>query len=233
MRATPLLRREQVCCGIVHSEAVEDYLKTLFHLSTRNGVATTSALAAQLGVAAPTVSAMLKRLQASELVRRSPDRQVELTDHGTRHALSVVRRHRLLEMFLAEVLEVPWDEVHAEAEVLEHALSARLEERIDALLRYPTHDPHGDPIPPPSGQHVEDWGSPLTAAAAGSSFLVERVSDRDSSALRHLAALGIGPGSVLQVLEWAPFGGPLWVEVEGHTHALGTGLVHVIHGQVR
>jgi DtxR family Mn-dependent transcriptional regulator len=116
--------------------------------------------------------------------------------------------------------------------VLEHALSTRLEERIDALLDHPTHDPHGDPIPPAHGHHVEDWASPLTAAAVGTSFLVQRVCDRDSGALRHLAGLGIGPGSVLQIQEWAPFAGPLWVEVDGHRHALGTGLVQVIYGQV-
>ena len=211
---------------------MEDYLKTVFHLATGSGPVTSSTLAGRLGVSAPTASAMLKRLESSELVQRSADHQVELTEHGRRHALSVVRRHRLLEMFLTEVLDVPWDEVHDEAEVLEHALSARLEERIDALLGHPTRDPHGDPIPPASGEHVEDWASPLESAPPGSRFLVERVSDRDSAALRHLAALGIGPGVVLQVAEWAPFGGPLWVELDGARHALGAGLVQVVHGRV-
>ena len=226
-------RTPESCCTIDHSHVVEDYLKAVFHLSTGVGAATTSALAVQLGLAAPTVSAMLKRLEAAGLVERSPEHGARLTEHGRRHALGVVRRHRLLEMFLTEFLDVPWDEVHDEAEVLEHALSARLEERIDALLGRPTRDPHGDPIPPASGQHVEDWASPLATAPPGSSFVVERVSDRDSLALRHLAELGIGPGKELHVLEWAPFGGPLWVDVDGNRHALGTGLVHVVHGQVR
>ena len=228
---TALAHRRQTCCPISHTDVVEDYLKTVFQLSTGGGEVTTSSLAARLGVAAPSVSAMLKRLEASELVRRSSDHRVELTEHGRRHALGVVRRHRLLEIFLAEVLGVPWDEVHDEAEVLEHAISTRLEERIDALLNHPTRDPHGDPIPPLSGEHVEDWASPLRSAAPGSSFLVERVSDRDSAALRHLAALGIRPGSLLQVGEWAPFGGPLWVDVDGRTQALGTGLVELLHGR--
>lgn len=224
--------RLQPCCAIRHSEVVEDYIKAVFHLSAANESVTSSTLAARLGVAAPTVSAMLKRLEASELVRRSADHQVALTQHGRRHALSVVRRHRLIEMFLNQVLDVPWDEVHEEAEILEHALSVRLEQRIDALLEHPTHDPHGDPIPQLSGEHSEDWASPLASAAAGSTFLVERVSDRDSAALRHLGALGIGPGTLLHVCEWAPFGGPLWVELDGRRHALGTGLVQVLHGRV-
>ena len=223
--------QERSCCTLAHTEAVEDYLKTVFHLSTGSGLVTSARLAARMGVTAPTVSAMLKRLEAAGLVERSPQYEVTLTEHGQRHALGVVRRHRLLEMFLVEVLDVPWDEVHDEAEVLEHALSDRLEERIDALLGRPTHDPHGDPIPPRSGQHVEDWASPLAAAPDGSKFLVERVSDRDPAALRHLAELGIGPGSVLHVEQWAPFDGPLWIAVAGTRHALGPGLVQVVHGR--
>lgn len=231
MSTSVVPRRQQSCCTIAHSEVVEDYLKTVFQLSTRGSAVTTTAVAAHLGLAAPTVSAMLKRLEAADLVGRTSSHQVELTEHGRRHALGIVRRHRLLEMFLTEVLDVPWDEVHDEAEVLEHAISARLEERIDTLLGSPTHDPHGDPIPPPSGEHVEDWASPLESASVGRSFLVERVSDRDSAALRHLAALGIGPGSVLKVVERAPFGGPLWVEVGGRRQPLGGGLVQVVHGR--
>jgi DtxR family Mn-dependent transcriptional regulator len=226
-------RRAQVgCCQIALTDVVEDYLKAVFKLSTRSGAVTTSTVAVDLGVTAPTASAMLKRLEANDLVRRSEGHQVELTDHGRRHALGVVRRHRLLEAFLAQVLGMPWDQVHAEAEVLEHAISARIEERIDAVLDHPTRDPHGDPIPPASGQHVEDWASPLAAAPAGSRFEVQRVSDRDSDALRHLAALGIRPGTVLELVERAPFGGPLWVEVDGRRQALGPGLVDVVHGRV-
>lgn len=232
MAAALAPRCQQACCAVRHSEVVEDYLKTVFHLSSAAGVATTTSLAGRLGLAAPTVSAMIKRLEASGLVERTPGHGVELTQHGLRHALGVVRRHRLLEVFLTEVLDVPWDEVHDEAEVLEHAISVRLEERIDALLGHPTHDPHGDPIPPRSGEHVEDWASPLQSAAPGQLFLVERVSDRDSGALRHLAEWDIRPGAVLEILEWAPFGGPLWVGVGGRRHALGTGLVHVVHGRV-
>jgi DtxR family Mn-dependent transcriptional regulator len=227
----PARRASPECCSIAHSAVVEDYLKAIFALASREDVVTTSALASQLGVAPPSASAMLKRLEVSELIHRSDDFQIQLSEHGRRHALGIVRRHRLVEVFLVEVLGVPWDEVHAEAEVLEHAVSARLEQRIDALLNHPTHDPHGDPIPPSSGEHVEDWANPLATAAAGARFMVERVSDRDSDVLRHLAGLGVRPGVILYLIEWAPFGGPLWVELDGRKLALGSELVRVIHGR--
>lgn len=209
---------------------MEDYLKAIYHLSSRGEEATTSRIAQWLGISAPSVSAMVKRLETGDLVARAEDGTVALTSSGESEALRVVRRHRLLETFLVQVLGVGWDEVHDEAEVLEHAVSDRLEERIDALLGYPTHDPHGDPIPPRSGTHDERWGEPLAAAPAGSRFLVERVSDRDSGALRYLADLGIRPGVVLAVQERAPFGGPLWVALDDTRHALGAPLTRLIHG---
>ena len=140
------------------SGAGEDYLKAIYHIAHRGEAVTTGLLAAELGVASPSVTAMIKRLQEGELVDRAGPRELRLTGAGERAALRVVRRHRLLETFLAQVLDVPWDEVHAEAEVLEHVLSERLEERIDAALGHPTHDPHGDPIPPRHGAHDEHWG---------------------------------------------------------------------------
>ena len=216
-------------CG-PHSEAVEDYLKTIFHLSVGGATATTSGIAVTLGVSAPSASAMVKRLAEGELVQRGRARGVTLTAHGQAHALRVVRRHRLLETYLAEKLDVPWDEVHAEAELLEHALSERLEDRIDAALGHPTHDPHGDPIPPRHGVHRERWGDALDDADDGTRFRVERVSDRDSAALRYLADLGITPGTVLDVEQRIPFGGPLWVTVAAHRHALGPGVTRLVHG---
>lgn len=213
------------------TEAVEDYLKAIYQLATRGEPVTTSTIAERLGVSAPSVSAMVKRLESSELVERPADRPLALTGEGERHALRIVRRHRLLETFLAEVVGVPWDEVHDEAEVLEHALSDRLEARIDALLGSPDRDPHGDPIPPRDGRHDEGWGQPLAAADQGSRFQVERVSDRDAEALRYLAGLGIRPGVTVEVGERAPFGGPLWVSVAGRRHALGPQLARLVHGR--
>jgi DtxR family Mn-dependent transcriptional regulator len=224
--------RSGSCCEISHTEAVEDCLRTIFKLAGRNLPVTTSALAEQLGVAPPTVSAMLKRLEASELVTRPGAHEIRLTAHGERHARGVTRRHRLIETFLVQVLGLSWDEVHAEADVLEHAISERLEDRIDSVLGHPTHDPHGDPIPPRRGRHVESWAAPLSTVAAGSRFRVQRVADDDSLALRYLAERGIRPGAVLEVMNHEPFGGPVWVKVGVHRHALGPMLADVVHGEI-
>ncbi|MBW0119155.1 metal-dependent transcriptional regulator [Pseudonocardia abyssalis] len=217
---------------VTMSRATEDYLKAIYTLAHHGGPVTTSTLAHELGVSSPSVSAMLKRLEDGALLDRPDHRSVALTAAGERAALRVVRRHRLLETFLAQVLDVPWDEVHAEAELLEHALSERLEGRIDAALGHPTHDPHGDPIPPRDGPHVEVRGTPLESVPAGSRFRVERVSDRDSAALRYLGGLGIVPGAELTVEEQAPFGGPHWVRVGDDRHALGAALAQLVHGHV-
>lgn len=226
------MSRRYDCCTITHSEAVEDYLKTVFGLAGRGESTGTSALAEQLGVAPPSVSAMLKRLAAAGLVSRPDAHAVELTEHGRRHAIGIVRRHRLLETFLAEVLSVPWDQVHEEAEVLEHGVSDRLLARIDALLGHPTRDPHGDPIPQPDGAHDEAWTVSLASAEPGCRFEVERVSDRDSDALRHLGMIGIRPGVQVQVDARDPFGGPLWVRVGEGRHGLGPALADLVHGRV-
>lgn len=217
---------------VTMSRATEDYLKAIYNLAHLGAPVTTGALAHELGVSSPSVSAMVKRLEDGELLARPDSRSLRLTDSGERAALRVVRRHRLLETFLARMLDVPWDEVHAEAELLEHALSERLEERIDAALGHPTHDPHGDPIPPRDGPHVEVRGTPLDAVPVGTRFLVERVSDRDSAALRYLGDLGVVPGVVLAVDEQAPFGGPRWVRVGAERHALSGALTQLVHGHV-
>lgn len=220
------------CCEIAHTEAVEDYLRVIFKLAGRGLPVTTSAVAEQVSVAPPTVSAMLKRLEASELVARSAAHEISLTTHGERHAMGVTRRHRLVETFLVQVLGLTWDEVHAEADKLEHAISERLEDRIDSVLGHPTHDPHGDPIPPRSGRHVEAWSVPLGGVAAGNRFRVQRVADDDSDALRYLGERGIRPGAVLDVVSREPFGGPVWVKVGARRHALGPILADVVHGEI-
>jgi DtxR family Mn-dependent transcriptional regulator len=230
MRTVAARRQSHQCCSRPHTEAVEDYLKAVFDLTSTRGSATTSTLAELLGVAPPSVSAMLIRLAADDLVVRPAAHRVELTDHGRRHAVAVVRRHRLVEEFLVRVLGVPWEDVHAEADVLEHAVSERLVERIDAFLGHPTHDPHGDPIPPPHGRHDEGRPPALSQARPGSHVVISRVSDRDSTALRYLGELGIRPGVALDVIEQAPFGGPLWVLLDGRRIPLGPQLADLVFG---
>ena len=229
MTAGSGVQRRHDCCAIVHSDVVEDYLQAVFVLTGRGTVVGTSTLAAYLGVSSPAVSVMLKRLTVAGLVSR-PSRHVELTAHGLRHALGVVRRHRLLESFLAEVLAVPWDEVHAESGKLEHAVSDRLMNRIDAVLQHPTRDPHGDPIPRALGGHDERWAASLAVTEPGCRFRVDRVSDEDGGALRYLARLGIRPGVVVDVDGRDPFGGPVWVRVGGSRQPLGPALADLVHG---
>lgn len=215
------------------SQANEDYLKAIYALDSRGEQVTVGQLAVELGVSSPSVTAMVKRLEAGELITRPDSRGLQLTAQGTHEALRVVRRHRLLETFLCTVLEVPWDEVHVEAERLEHALSETLEDRIAAHLGHPTHDPHGDPIPPREGRHDEHWGPRLDEAAPGDDFVVERVSDRDSAALRYLGELGVRPGARLRVEEQAPFGGPRWVTVDGGVRQpLGAAVTRLVHGRI-
>jgi DtxR family Mn-dependent transcriptional regulator len=211
---------------------VENYLKAVFALSASGDPASTSAIAERLGVAPPSVSAMLSRLRDSDLIEQATWGHVVLTEHGQVHARRIVRRHRLLETFLHRVLGVAWDEIHAEAEVLEHRLSEHLEDLIDAVLDSPARDPHGDPIPGKTGEHLESDEAPLDSAVPGDRFLVQRVRDRDSKALRHLAALEIGPGVELDVEARSPRIGAMWVRTGGQRHALSAWLVNVIHGTV-
>ncbi len=186
------------------SASVEDYAKAIYALESRHGVASTTALAERLGVSAPAVSAMVKKLAALGYVSHARYKGVRLTDEGRRVALEVLRHHRLLETFLVEELGLPWDRVHAEAEVLEHVLSEGLEARIAARLGDPTHDPHGDPIPALDGTIDEPPTAPLEGLPAGSRGRFVRVSDSDPALLQELARLGIRPGEVVEVVKAYP-----------------------------
>ncbi len=221
--------------GVQLSSSVEDYLKTIWKLGSRGDRVTLTAVAGARAVSPPSASAMLHRLEEAALVERGPAAEVYLTPLGRVEALRVVRRHRLLEAFLTQVCGLHWDEVHDEAEVLEHALSARLEARIDELLGHPSRDPHGDPIPlPEAAQLEEDWHEPLQGTPEGAAFRVERVSDRDPAALRHVATVGVVPGVTLRVGRQDPFGGPLWVSVQDAADLipLAPGLVEIVYGRV-
>jgi DtxR family Mn-dependent transcriptional regulator len=215
------------------SHAVQDYAKAIYVLEERGDAAvTTNALAERLGVTAGSASAMVKRLDELGLVHHVPYRGVGLTDDGRRVALEVLRHHRLLERFLSEELDVPWDRVHAEAEVLEHVLSEELEERIAAKLGHPSYDPHGDPIPTRDGEVSELETRALADLEPGEGGLLVRVSDSNPEMLRYMAEKGIAPGMELEVTHREPFGGPLGVRSGDRELALGRELAGVMRLRV-
>jgi DtxR family Mn-dependent transcriptional regulator len=204
------------------SAAVEDYAKAIYALSNNGRVpVTTTALAERLRVTPGSASAMIKRLDEMGLARHAPYHGVELTDRGSQLALEILRHHRLLELYLAESLGVPWDRVHDEAEVLEHVLSEELEELIAVKLGDPERDPHGDPIPTRDLEIVEDPTDTLEALDPGACGRFVRISDSDPDMLRYLAERGIAPGDEFEVEDKQPFGGPSFVRFGGAVHVLG------------
>jgi DtxR family Mn-dependent transcriptional regulator len=175
---------------------------------------------------------MLKRLDELGLIVHIPYRGVRLTDDGRRIALEVIRHHRLLESYLAEALDMPWDRVHAEAEVLEHVLSEDLEALIAAKLGHPTVDPHGDPIPTADLELDEPRTHRMESMQRGDEGLFVRVSDSDPEMLRYLANCGISPGERFSVRDRQPFGGPLFVIFGEREHAIGGELAAAMRVQV-
>jgi DtxR family Mn-dependent transcriptional regulator len=217
----------------VGSPAVQDYAKAIYALEQRDTSAvTTNALADRLGVTPASASGMVKRMGELGLVEHAPYRSVSLTDAGCRVALEVIRHHRLLELYLAESLGVPWDRVHAEAEVLEHHLSEELEELIAAKLGNPTRDPHGDPIPTRDLTIEEHETESLDALKPGTSGTFTRVSDSDPEMLRYLSERGIAPGDTFEVVEKQPFDGPLFVRFGDNVHVLGGTLARAMRVEV-
>ena len=200
--------------------AAQDYLKAIYALEAAGVRTTTSALAARMGVSAPSATAMAKRLAEQGLVERAPYRGVVLTAEGRQRALEMLRHHRLLERYLADRLGLSLDEVHAEADRLEHVLSEELEAKIDAELGFPTHDPHGDPIPDRELRLVPGGGRTLAELEPGERGSISRVPDGDPDLLRYLAELGLVPGSQVEVVAQAPFAGPVTVRTRSGAHAI-------------
>lgn len=217
----------------VRSPAIEDYSKAIYTLETRvDEPVSTNALAERLELTTGSVSGMLRKLEELGLISHVPYRGVRLTPEGRRVALEVIRHHRLLELYLAEALHMPWDRVHDEAEILEHVLSEELEELIAAKLGHPTIDPHGDPIPSAELELDEHPTHSLESLAPGDQGTFVRVSDSDPAMLRYLAEQGILPGGRIHVLERQPFGGPLLVNVDGREHTLGGQLAGAMRVEV-
>jgi DtxR family transcriptional regulator, Mn-dependent transcriptional regulator len=202
------------------SAAIQDYLKEIYKIQASGERATTTAIAKRMGVAPSSATSMLKKLAALGLAEHAPYRGITLSDSGTKIALEVIRHHRLLEQYLAETLGLSIDAVHAEADRLEHVLSEELEARIDEQLGYPTHDPHGDPIPD-AGLNVDrSQLRSLEALEPGEEATVKRVPDGDADLLRYLAKLALVPGGRVTLQRSEPFGGPLTVLVSGQEHAI-------------
>jgi len=203
---------------------IEDYLKVIYTLVGERGEerASTSAIAERMAVSAASATNMMQKLADMRLVEYVPYRGVALTDAGEKIALEVIRHHRLIELYLSEALGYPWDEVHDEAERLEHVISEEFEDRIDAMLGHPTTDPHGDPIPPKSGRPpAGSSGRRLSEAEVGESVVVRRVSDRDGDLLRQLASLELVPGTRVRIVSRDSAGGPMTLERDDRRLSVG------------
>jgi DtxR family Mn-dependent transcriptional regulator len=191
------------------SDAVQDYVREIYKLQTEHGHVKTSTLAERMGVAPPSATAMMKKLDACGLVEHQLYHGARLTRSGERIALELLRHHRLLELYLAQTLDLGLDAVHAEADRLEHALSETLEDHIDKALGSPTQDPHGDPIPDAKLRIVQSKSKRLTELESGAEATVLRVPDGDGDLLRYLASRALVPGQRVTLIRTEPFGGPL------------------------
>jgi DtxR family transcriptional regulator, Mn-dependent transcriptional regulator len=206
------------------SDATQDYLKEIHKLRLEGRRATTSAIAERMGVRPSSATAMVKKLAALGLAEHAPYRGVELTAAGKRVALEVIRHHRLLEQYLAQALGLSLDEVHTEADRLEHVISEELEARIDKSLGFPTHDPHGDPIPDRKLKLDRSRLRTLASLEPGDEATIRRVPSDDDELLRYLKRLALVPGRRVRLRSAAPFGGPLTVRVGKSEHAISRDL---------
>ena len=203
---------------------MQNYLKVVWGLQEwSDEPVTTTDIAQRAGVKLSTVSDAIRKLSTQGLIEHARYGSVALTDRGREHAVAVVRRHRLIETFLVQALDYSWDEVHDEAEVLEHAVSEKLVGRIDTFLGYPHRDPHGDPIPAADGSVHRPEATPLTAAQTGQRVQVERISDADPARLQYFADHGVVVDAELEILEAGPYAEAVAVRVTGREQTLTLG----------
>lgn len=211
------------------SDAAGDYLKAVWTLS-REGPASTNAIASQLGFTPASVSGMLARLASAGLIEHRRYRGAHLTERGRREALRLIRRHRLVETFMIQRLGYGWDEVHEEAEAIEHAVSDRFAERLAVLLDHPSHDPHGDPIPGRDGSLPATPDVPLAELRAGRRLRVARLLSQDAEVLGRLATMGVQPGAEILVVRHEASGGLLELEVDGRRCSVSRELALLVRG---
>lgn len=220
---TPAIEQEQRL-----STAIENYLKTIYTLQQQETQVSTNQLAERLNVKPASVSGMLRRLGELQFVRHTPYRGVELTPAGEKIALEVLRHHRLIELYLVEALGYTWDEVHAEAEELEHVISEKLEARMAAWLGDPTRDPHGDPIPSLDGDLPPLNSRSLAVLESGQIARIEQVLVQEPDRLRYLASLGLVPGAYVTIVTRAPFDGPITLLIGDASQVLDRRLAEMI-----
>ena len=212
----------------VYSEAIEDFLKAVYLLQQEHALVQTSVLADALGITSPSTTEMAKKLAKANLVVHEPYRGIKLTPAGERVALEIVRNHRLLELFLVQALGYGWDEVHEEAERLEHAISERLAQRIAEYLGNPRYDPHGDPIPGPEGDIYERELTPLSEWPLGVKGRVARLRDQSSEMLRYLAEKNLVMGVIVEMIKRDPFDGPITLMVDDQEQMIGLSVAQVV-----
>lgn len=213
------------------SQSVGDYAKAIWLIAGEN-VASTNAIAEELELSPASVSGMLARLSDMELIEYERYHGARLTPQGRHEALRLLRRHRLLETFMIERLNYSWDEVHEEAEAIEHTISDRFAERLAELLDHPTHDPHGDPIPTRDGVLPNTPSTPLAQLQVGETLVVARLTTQISDVLAHLAKLDIVPGRRLTVTAREPLGGLMQIDVQGAQQVVSKELATLIRGEV-
>jgi DtxR family transcriptional regulator, Mn-dependent transcriptional regulator len=202
----------QTFCGLT-TDGMLDYLAAIYKLAQANDRVTTSALAEMMCVSPPAASSMLKRLQDSDFVERSAPDGITLTEQGRMAAMQLIRRHRLLEVFLVEVMGFTWDQVDVEAHRLEHSVSVAFEDRMDRLASFPARCPHGDLIPLKDGTMPHEELSPITALQPGQQGILQRVGNKEPSILRYLSQLKLVPGRQVRLVDLAPFNGPVTLEL--------------------
>lgn len=202
------------------SQAVEDYLKTIYKLQGTD-TASTSEIAKTMNVSSASVTNMLKRLAELKLVEYRSYRGVSLTEAGEKIALEIIRHHRLLELYLKEVMGYGWEQLHEEAEHLEHHISEEFEAKIEELLGYPTHDPHGDPIPTREGEIPRTKDIPLSEVPESETVVIQRLSDFDPELLHYLEDLGLMPRVTVVVHRKEPFSGPITLGIDDREQVIG------------
>lgn len=204
----------------MNTKAIEDYVKAIYSLIEREGQTTTNSIAQELHVRAASVTGMLRKLAARGLIVYAPYKSITLTVTGKKIALEVIRHHRLIETFLAEALGVPWDEVHDEAERLEHVISEKLEDRIATVLGHPQFDPHGDPIPARDGSMRKRRLIPLSRLTIGAEAAVAQVCNQQPEVLRYLQQAGLMPGAQVSLVAAEPLAGPVTVSIKKRRQVL-------------